>query len=68
MNFSGWARAITKLPRRTFLVHGEEAAVLAFAETLRTQAGYEQVEVPAGTRALRLRDEPGPRNIQQGTE
>jgi metallo-beta-lactamase family protein len=41
-----WAQAITKQPRRTFLVHGEEAVALAFAETLRTKAGYEQVEVP----------------------
>lgn len=41
-----WAGAITKKPRHTFLVHGEEASALALADGLRAKAGYEQVEVP----------------------
>jgi metallo-beta-lactamase family protein len=43
----GWAKAIAKRPRRTFLVHGEEDAALALADGLRREAGYEQVDVPA---------------------
>jgi metallo-beta-lactamase family protein len=42
----GWAKSITKRPRQTFLVHGEEEAALALAEGLRSEAGYEQVDVP----------------------
>ncbi|MBN1201034.1 MAG: MBL fold metallo-hydrolase [Anaerolineae bacterium] len=41
-----WAEAITKRPRHTFLVHGEEESALALAESLQTQVNYEQVEVP----------------------
>ncbi len=41
-----WARAFTKRPRRTFLVHGEEPAALALAEALHADVGFEQVEVP----------------------
>ncbi len=41
-----WAEAITKRPRRTFLVHGEPDAAAALAQALRTDAGYEQVDVP----------------------
>ena len=41
-----WAQAITKRPRHTFLVHGEEESSLALAGTLQESAGYEQVEVP----------------------
>ncbi len=41
-----WAAAISKRPRHTFLVHGEEAAALALADGLRTEAGYEDVAVP----------------------
>jgi metallo-beta-lactamase family protein len=42
----GWAKAITKQPRRTFLVHGEEAAAASLAEGLHNEVGYEQVDVP----------------------
>ena len=41
-----WVAQIEKRPRRTFLVHGEEEAALAFAETLKAEAGLEQVDVP----------------------
>ncbi|NLX11826.1 MAG: MBL fold metallo-hydrolase [Chloroflexi bacterium] len=43
---TAWASAITKQPRRTFLVHGEEESALALADKLRQEAGYEQVDVP----------------------
>lgn len=42
----GWAGTITKQPRRTFIVHGEEDSALALAEGLKTEVGYEQVDVP----------------------
>ncbi len=41
-----WAGAITKQPRRTFLVHGEEDAAFALADSLKSQVGYEQIDVP----------------------
>ncbi len=41
-----WAEAITKRPRHTFLVHGEEESALALAEGLRDEAGYDNVSVP----------------------
>ncbi len=41
-----WAGSITKRPRQTFLVHGEEEAALALAESLQSDVGYEHVEVP----------------------
>lgn len=41
-----WARAISKRPRRTFLVHGEEESALALAQGLRDEAGYEEVSIP----------------------
>ncbi len=41
-----WVAQIEKRPRRTFLVHGEEEAALAFAETLKAEAGLEQIDVP----------------------
>lgn len=41
-----WASAITKRPRQTFLVHGEEPAAQALAESLRTEAGFEQIDIP----------------------
>ena len=42
----GWAKAITKQPRRTFLVHGEEESMFALADGLRDEAGYEEVDAP----------------------
>ncbi|NDJ79125.1 MAG: MBL fold metallo-hydrolase [Chloroflexi bacterium] len=41
-----WAGAISKRPRQTFLVHGEEDSALALAGSLRDDAGFESVEVP----------------------
>jgi metallo-beta-lactamase family protein len=41
-----WAEAITKRPRHTFLVHGEEESALALADGLRGEAGYDNVSVP----------------------
>jgi metallo-beta-lactamase family protein len=41
-----WAGAITKQPRRTFLVHGEEEAAFALANDLKSKVGYEQIDVP----------------------
>ncbi|MBN1678876.1 MAG: MBL fold metallo-hydrolase [Anaerolineae bacterium] len=49
-----WAQAITKRPRRTFLVHGEEEAALALADSLKSEAGYEQVDVPELHQAFNL--------------
>lgn len=41
----GWSAHFHKPPARTFVVHGEEAAALAFAERLRDQRGWD-VTVP----------------------
>lgn len=41
-----WASAITKRPRRIFLVHGEEAEATALATSLTKEAGFEQVDIP----------------------
>ena len=41
-----WVGAINKRPRRTFLVHGEEESAFALADALRTETGFEQVDVP----------------------
>jgi metallo-beta-lactamase family protein len=41
-----WAEAITKRPRRSFLVHGELDSANALKEALETEAGYETVAVP----------------------
>ena len=41
-----WARSISKRPRQTFLVHGEEESALALADGLRDEAGFENVSVP----------------------
>jgi metallo-beta-lactamase family protein len=41
-----WAAAITKRPRQTFLVHGEEPAALALADALRNEVGFEQIDIP----------------------
>lgn len=40
-----WASYFRKAPARTFVVHGEESAALAFADALRTQHGWD-VTVP----------------------
>lgn len=41
-----WTAAFRRPPRRTFVVHGEESAALAFADRLRAERGW-QVTVPA---------------------
>ncbi|MBN1965178.1 MAG: MBL fold metallo-hydrolase [Anaerolineae bacterium] len=41
-----WAGAMSKKPARTFLVHGEEEAALALADSLRSVTGFSGVDVP----------------------
>ncbi len=41
-----WAGAINKRPRRTFLVHGEEASAFALRDALQDELGFEEVAVP----------------------
>ncbi len=41
-----WAGALSKKPLRTFLVHGEDGPLKALSEGLRTQDGYERVDIP----------------------
>jgi len=41
-----WAAAFKKKPLRTFLVHGEEPALSSLAEALRTEVGFERVDIP----------------------
>ena len=42
----GWVGAMQQKPRRTFLVHGEEASSLALADGLRREIGLGRVDVP----------------------
>ncbi len=41
-----WVGHIEKRPRRTFLVHGEEEAAFDLAQTLHTELGMDDVDVP----------------------
>ncbi|MGV1099791.1 MBL fold metallo-hydrolase RNA specificity domain-containing protein [Thiovibrio sp. JS02] len=41
-----WAGAMRKKPGRTFVVHGEEDAALALAESLKADLGFPRVEIP----------------------
>lgn len=41
----GWMRKLSRPPKRTFVVHGEEEQALSFAELLK-QEGFPRVEVP----------------------
>ncbi|MDG4474731.1 MBL fold metallo-hydrolase RNA specificity domain-containing protein [Thiovibrio frasassiensis] len=41
-----WAGAMQKKPTRTFVVHGEEEVATIFAESLRTELGFPQVDIP----------------------
>ncbi len=41
-----WAGAMQKKPGRTFVVHGEEDAALALAESLKADLGFPRVEIP----------------------
>ncbi|HUX31621.1 MAG TPA: MBL fold metallo-hydrolase [Thiobacillus sp.] len=48
-----WAGGFRRPPRQTFVVHGEEAAALAFAERLRTDNGW-TVTVPEPGQSVTL--------------
>lgn len=41
-----WAGAMTKKPRRTFVIHGEEEGSRALAAGLRNELGFPQVDIP----------------------
>lgn len=41
-----WAGAMQKKPSRTFVVHGEEEVATVFAESLRQELGFAQVDIP----------------------
>jgi len=41
-----WASAMKKKPGQTFVVHGEEKSAEAFAGALRTEAGFEKIDIP----------------------
>jgi len=41
-----WAGSMEKKPQRTFVVHGEEASAKAFAESLRSQLGFQSIDIP----------------------
>jgi metallo-beta-lactamase family protein len=42
-----WAGAMTKKPRRTFLVHGEPDSSEALAQALKSDIGLDRVDIPA---------------------
>jgi metallo-beta-lactamase family protein len=42
-----WAGAMSRKPSRTFVVHGEDKAAKAFSKSLKSECGFEQVDVPA---------------------
>jgi metallo-beta-lactamase family protein len=46
----GWSANFRKPPARTFVVHGEETAALAFAERLRAERGWDVAVPEPGTR------------------
>jgi metallo-beta-lactamase family protein len=43
----GWLRQFRRPPQRTYVVHGEAAAAAAFADAIRGQLGWQNVEIPA---------------------
>lgn len=49
-----WAKAMRKKPTRTFVVHGEEEAANALAESLRTELGFSLVEIPEPHQAFEV--------------
>lgn len=49
-----WAGAMQKKPTRTFVVHGEEEAATALAESLRTDLGFQMVEIPEPHQAFEV--------------
>ena len=46
----GWSANFRKPPARTFVVHGEASAALAFAERLRAERGWDVAVPEPGTR------------------
>lgn len=48
----GWTAGFRKHPARTFVVHGEASAALAFAERLHMERGWDVVVPEPGTRVL----------------
>ena len=42
----GWLAGFRKAPRQTFVVHGEHATALEFAEVIRTRLKWADVSVP----------------------
>jgi len=48
-----WASGFKRAPRQTFVVHGEEATALAFADRLRDERGW-SVTVPAPGQIIKL--------------
>lgn len=49
-----WAGAMQKKPARTFVVHGEEDAATALAESLRKELGFPMVEIPEPHQAFEV--------------
>jgi len=49
-----WAGAMQKKPARTFVVHGEEDAATALAESLRQELGFLRVEIPEPHQAFEV--------------
>jgi metallo-beta-lactamase family protein len=49
-----WAGAMKNKPAHTFVVHGEEAVSFSFAENLRRQLNFPNVEVPAPRQSYEL--------------
>ncbi|MFA6500197.1 MAG: MBL fold metallo-hydrolase RNA specificity domain-containing protein, partial [Desulfurivibrionaceae bacterium] len=49
-----WAGAMQKKPARTFVVHGEEDAATALAESLRQERGFPRVEIPEPHQAFEV--------------
>jgi len=49
-----WAGAMQKKPARTFVVHGEEDAATALAESLRQELGFPMVEIPEPHQAFEV--------------
>lgn len=41
-----WASAMKKKPRRTFVVHGEEESATALSESLKSNLGFKQIDIP----------------------
>lgn len=41
-----WASAMKKKPKRTFIVHGEEESATALSKSLKTDVGFENIDIP----------------------